>query len=522
MGGCRAGGGWSRWVITSRSSRGLKPPDWAGRGSSASLQPSGQAQREARVRVRPHIHQTHQTPDAARGAHMPPRSEAAPTTRTMERSPLCDETLLPKPPPAIEIGVASQDAAGKGEDTHSTFSEGDLAGFGVFDGHSGKRAAEACSAENNGLLARLLTSDGGFPSEAAVADAFWAMDSVIGEQGVSDGTTATVLLTERLQDSAGLPYYRACLAWVGDSRAIRVDVTRPYPLTAVEAMTRNHIPRLKDESKSLERMAAVRARTDAGFKLETALADAAAGPIAGATDPDAQLALMGRVLQRGRRCEELHPNGAESRRNALVIRRSEPEKKRRATAAAGKKPPWVVATEHEFSHPHYRDLQMTRSIGDWKASDTVLPEPELKSFSVGPQGHERLVLATDGLWDVVSASQAAAVCRRSTTPQAVADKLLQLAAGEYKQRGLPGFRDDTTIVVLDLNPSGRPMKEAALTCDDFGLGCGGCCHIFSCCSLGDVLHQLGMDGAGKRLLHEADGMDATDAASDTGTELRAL
>ena len=38
-----------------------------------------------------------------------------------------------------------------------------------------------------------------------------------------------------------------------------------------------------------------------------------------------------------------------------------------AAQAAGKKPPWVVSTEAEHRHPHYRDLQMTRSVGDWLA-----------------------------------------------------------------------------------------------------------------------------------------------------------
>ena len=46
---------------------------------------------------------------------------------------------------------------------------------------------------------------------------------------------------------------------------------------------------------------------------------------------------------------------------------------------------------------------MTRSIGDWFGADAVLPHPQLSSFTVPPGKHYRLLIASDGLWDVCEA-----------------------------------------------------------------------------------------------------------------------
>ena len=50
---------------------------------------------------------------------------------------------------------------------------------------------------------------------------------------------------------------------------------------------------------------------------------------------------------------------------------------------------------------------VTRSIGDWDAARTLIPQPDLYRFEVGASEHERVVLASDGVWDFVSAAQAA-------------------------------------------------------------------------------------------------------------------
>ena len=68
----------------------------------------------------------------------------------------------------------------------------------------------------------------------------------------------------------------------------------------------------------------------------------------------------------------------------------------------------MVATAEARSAPGYSDLQMTRSMCDWRASDMVLPDPEFYSFTVKPGEIYRVCVASDGLWDICTFAQASA------------------------------------------------------------------------------------------------------------------
>ena len=116
---------------------------------------------------------------------------------------------------------------------------------------------------------------------------------------------------------------------------------------------------------------------------------------------------------------------------------------------------WVVATADARSHPGYSDLQMTRSMCDWRASDLVLPEPQIHTFEVPATGRHRICLASDGLWDVCSFKDAAEIMYNASTCKVAANRLLRVAAEEYlENRGHEFMDDDTTVMVIELNPSG--------------------------------------------------------------------
>ena len=113
----------------------------------------------------------------------------------------------------------------------------------------------------------------------------------------------------------------------------------------------------------------------------------------------------------------------------------------------------------------YYDLQMTRSIVDWKGPDVVLPHPQLLRFRVEAHSHARVVIASDGLWDVCTHVQAAKICRKREAAEAVAKGLLAVAEKEYLTvRGLEGMSDDTTVICVDLNPSLRPFSPPRSSC----------------------------------------------------------
>ena len=74
----------------------------------------------------------------------------------------------------------------------------------------------------------------------------------------------------------------------------------------------------------------------------------------------------------------------------------------------------------------------------------VSAEPELSRFTVG-ENDAYLVLASDGLWDVVDEAQCGHVLRRCTEPLDGARALCEMAS----QRG---SMDNITVLVVALEP----------------------------------------------------------------------
>ena len=91
----------------------------------------------------------------------------------------------------------------------------------------------------------------------------------------------------------------------------------------------------------------------------------------------------------------------------------------------------------------------------------VLPHPQLHSFEVAPSEHVRVILASDGLWDVCSVDDAARVARQSATAQEAVNTLVEWAEHQYLEvRRKKRVGDDTTILVVDVNPCGLPFEPA--------------------------------------------------------------
>ena len=121
---------------------------------------------------------------------------------------------------------------------------------------------------------------------------------------------------------------------------------------------------------------------------------------------------MTRAFARERRIYKAIPKSSKYRRNAYVMAR--PKEK-------DQNQPVVVATHAGPYSSHYKDLQMTRSLGDWTKSAWVLPHPQLRRFTVPHDESRRVVIASDGLWDIISAEDGAAIARQHDEPQAAAD-----------------------------------------------------------------------------------------------------
>ncbi|CAH8381557.1 unnamed protein product [Eruca vesicaria subsp. sativa] len=90
-------------------------------------------------------------------------------------------------------------------------------------------------------------------------------------------------------------------------------------------------------------------------------------------------------------------------------------------------------------------LCLSRSIGDTDVGEYIVPIPHVKQVKLSDAGG-RLIIASDGIWDIMSSDMAAKACRGLSAE--LAAKLVVKEALRTK-----GLKDDTTCVVVDIVPS---------------------------------------------------------------------
>ena len=144
----------------------------------------------------------------------------------------------------------------------------------------------------------------------------------------------------------------------------------------------------------------------------------------------------------------------------------------RTQGGSGTTPPARLYSQSPKSGKLPVSTAVTRSIGDWDASRAMVPHPELQHFSVvGAAGeHQRVVIASDGVWDFVTCEEAGRKVRAAPSPQAAADALVSLATKRSKAR-LNYLKDDTSCVVVDLNPARRAFEPPASAAGGGGCPC---------------------------------------------------
>jgi serine/threonine protein phosphatase PrpC len=403
-------------------------------------------------------------------------------------------------PAAFDVGAAVVNRTSKKDEDRSAVllrDGGRASAFAVFDGHSGKNSATLCGRI---VCQRLLDAKDPFDGKT-VEDIFWEVDEEIGcgkawtskenqtyldanppkpedrysyalpppggcPQGsgpVLDGATAQVLLLDSLDSAASSGSLRGMFAWLGDSTAVVVDMATKQPIYD----TPNHMPARETERANLELYTKIRAKVEDQncfntHHHETSAEQVGAAFKALAIEPkEGEVELITRALARGVLIAKTLPQNAPNRKKSICRQRSKDHDVNEV---------WVVATAESHSHAGYNDLQMTRSLCDWRASDMVLPHPELHRFEVPAGCHHRIILASDGLWDVCTPEQAAEVLHACADPLSAAKKLLEIAEFEYiENRGHEMMDDDTTVLVVDVNATGRPFKVASAG--------GGCCTL---------------------------------------------
>ncbi|GAB4839374.1 hypothetical protein Ancab_028899 [Ancistrocladus abbreviatus] len=90
-------------------------------------------------------------------------------------------------------------------------------------------------------------------------------------------------------------------------------------------------------------------------------------------------------------------------------------------------------------------LCLSRSIGDRDVGEFIVPVPYVKQVKLSTAGG-RLIISSDGVWDVLS-FEAAFDCCRGMSAQSAAAQVVKEAVQ------VKGLRDDTTCIVVDILPS---------------------------------------------------------------------
>ncbi|XP_039069937.1 probable protein phosphatase 2C 12 isoform X1 [Hibiscus syriacus] len=91
---------------------------------------------------------------------------------------------------------------------------------------------------------------------------------------------------------------------------------------------------------------------------------------------------------------------------------------------------------------------LSRSIGDMDVGEYIVPVPYVKQVKLSTAGG-RLIISSDGVWDVLSAKVALDCCR-GMPPDAAAAQIVKEAVQAK------GLRDDTTCIVVDILPVEKP------------------------------------------------------------------
>ncbi|XP_021742974.1 probable protein phosphatase 2C 12 [Chenopodium quinoa] len=98
-------------------------------------------------------------------------------------------------------------------------------------------------------------------------------------------------------------------------------------------------------------------------------------------------------------------------------------------------------------------LCLSRSLGDRDVGEFIVPVPYVKQVRLSTAGG-RLIIASDGVWDIIS-FEAALDCSRTMAAETAAVQIVKEAVQ------VKGIRDDTTCIVVDIFPPEKNLPSPA-------------------------------------------------------------
>lgn len=121
-----------------------------------------------------------------------------------------------------------------------------------------------------------------------------------------------------------------------------------------------------------------------------------------------------------------------------------PEERSRIEALGGRVISWDIPRVEGM-------LAMSRALGDSELKPYVSPEPRIVEGLFGSE-NDFVVVACDGVWDVLTLQEVMATVREVTEPNQAAQKIVALALAS-------GSTDNVSVIVLDLRDHTRGLAR---------------------------------------------------------------
>lgn len=105
---------------------------------------------------------------------------------------------------------------------------------------------------------------------------------------------------------------------------------------------------------------------------------------------------------------------------------------------------------------------MTRSIGDRGAARACVPTPDITTTFVHPKDRGRIIIASDGVWDVVGDTESEAITRGSVWDSPVKDSCdaaVVLAKKAHESRAFESLTPDDSACVWLVSVSSHVLSR---------------------------------------------------------------
>ncbi|KAG9007054.1 Protein phosphatase 2C 1 [Tulasnella sp. JGI-2019a] len=401
-------------------------------------------------------------------------SSVAPTLTSFDNSPNArshaqtwvdgsqtNGTLNQRPsiPMAYSVGVAEDMGSRRTmEDAYSFMV--DFAGlrgqgyFAIFDGHAGKHAAEWCGKHFHEHLIKQIAADPDNLIPETMAKTFLGVDKVLSQltdSGATHSGCTAVTAFLRLEDADGKQSFAPNVSSIIESAAVAYfnpssqnGSTRSGSNSPVRSSTPTSTTEKDKPSSKREKIKSLFGGGNSSSNPKPKLADSDSVEIKTKGLPAvAADGYVRRVLYTANvgDARAVLSRSGKAIRLTYDHKGSDKAEVKRITEAGG----FVLNNRVNGV------LAVTRSLGDTAMKEFVVGSPYTSEMELTPED-EWLIIACDGLWDVVEDQPAVELIKDCTDPQQASEVLLKHALDNFSH-------DNVTVLVVKLNLGNSP-KEA--------------------------------------------------------------